>query len=78
MKELTLQDLYILIEDCKNKNLPLDTPVFIGDDEELNNIHTAFFAQVIRKDNKGDDYYFERIHEASGNAEAKDINILIS
>lgn len=78
MKELTLQDLYVLIEDCKNKNLPLDTPIFIGDDEELNNIHTAFFAQVIRKDNKDDDYYFERIHGVSGNAETKSINILIS
>ena len=27
------------------KEFPDDLPIFLGDDEELNNIHYAFFAQ---------------------------------
>ena len=31
------------------KNLPNDTVVYIGDDEELNGIHHAFFIQACTK-----------------------------
>lgn len=79
MKELTLGYLYTLLDDCIEKGLSPETPVFIGDDDGLNGIHTAFFAQVIRKDDKDDEDYFELISSGGmSNTEPKDINILIS
>ena len=45
MKQLTVGALSALI-----KHLPDDTVVYIGDDEELNGIHQAFFVQTITDD----------------------------
>lgn len=41
MKQLTVKDLREAI-----KGLPSDTRVFLGDDEELNGVHQAWYAQT--------------------------------
>ena len=45
MKRLTVGALGAMI-----KNLPEDAVVYLGDDEELNGIHEAFFVQTITDD----------------------------
>ncbi len=42
MKQLTVEMLWEVIKD-----LPPSTVIYLGDDEELNGIHPAFFAQEI-------------------------------
>lgn len=45
MKQLTVGVLRALI-----KHLPDDMFVFLGDDEELNGTHEAYFVQTVEKD----------------------------
>lgn len=45
MKQLTVGVLSALIE-----HLPDDTVVYLGDDEELNGIHEAYFVQEMTDD----------------------------
>lgn len=40
MKQLTVKELKAILE-----KLPDNAPVYLGDDEELNGIHGAYFAQ---------------------------------
>lgn len=45
MKQMTIGTLKALIQ-----NVPDNMVVFLGDDEELNGIHQAFFAQKCSKE----------------------------
>ena len=74
MGQVTLADLIKLVNSCMKKKVPLDTPVFIGDDDELNGIHCAWYAHTVSKKDKDlyqtiGEYYEER---------RKPVNILIS
>lgn len=50
--------------------------IYIGDDDELNGIHTAWYAEIV--DHQKDPSFTELIKERSGNVEPKEIYILIS
>lgn len=81
MEQLTLDDLYKLALSIKNKGVDLKTiQVYIGDDEELNGIHTAWCYSPISKikgKNEDNDYILELL-EMSGNVPIKEGAILIS
>ena len=83
MKQLQFKDLVELFEQLKKKYPVediLEMPIYIGDDEELNGIHTGFCVQEIRKDENhcDDDYFIEMIEENCTNIQFKDRAILIS
>lgn len=55
-----------------------EIPVFIGCDDELNEIHTAWYIQPVEKANPKDLYLLEMIEEMSGNIKPADTSFLIS
>lgn len=52
----------------------LEMPVYIGDDDELNGIHCAWFCEKVSKD---DEDVVEMINERAGNYKFKGNAILI-
>lgn len=77
--QVKLVDLVRFIDKCKKEGVPLDTPVYLGNDDELNGVHCAWGIDLIKKNNDEDDnIILELIDESFGNLKAKDINILIS
>ena len=82
MKSLTGQDVYNKLRELKNNNIRLENVViYIGDDEELNGIHSAFFFNNISEmEDKEKQYYADMINENYGNIKYDEdkINILIS
>lgn len=56
----------------------LHMPIYIGDDDELNGIHTAWYANIISDDNKDDEYFIEMINNNRGNIKFSDKAILIT
>ena len=76
------QDIYNLLILLKKKGIKLkDVNVYIGNDNELNGIHTAFCLDSINGLEKDDkDYIVDMINNDVGNIEYNDkkYNILIS
>ena len=84
MTQLKVKDLTNLIIRLKNNGMTLneinELPIYIGNDDELNGIHTAWFIEKIDK-NTGDEdeqYLINMINEDSCNVELKGKGILIS
>ena len=84
MTQLKVKDLTNLIIRLKNNGMTLneinELPIYIGNDDELNGIHTAWFIEKIDK-NTGDEdeqYLINMINEDSCNVELKGKAILIS
>lgn len=82
MEQLTLQDIYNAIMKIKKLNIDLkDIQVYLGNDDELNGVHTAWNITPIDKnvkDNEDNDYLIELINEDYVNVELKGKGILIS
>lgn len=82
MKQLTLNTIMQLIGDLRNAGLSSKEiaamPIYIGDDDELNGIHTAWYAQVIDKNNEKDEDFIELINDNYGNIQIVGKAILIS
>lgn len=84
MEMLKLGDVLALVHELRVQGMPDDEikalPVYIGDDEELNGIHNAFYCQQIDAQDKSEDGAFiaELINENSCNYELKGKAILIS
>ena len=82
MKQLTLgtlmQTINQLQKETKDPRELINIPVYIGNDDELNGIHTAWYAQVIDVNNEEDDGFVELINEDSNNIELQGKAILIS
>lgn len=55
-----------------------ELPVYIGDDDELNGIHCAWYAQPVNPNDANDADFVELINERRGNFEIKGKAILIS
>lgn len=76
------QDIYNLLKDLKSKGANLkNVNIYIGNDEELNGIHSAFCIDIINTLDKDDkDYFIEMINNDYTNIEYNEekINILIS
>lgn len=82
MKQLTLKAVMEVISELKaagyNAKEIASMPIYIGDDDELNGIHTAWYAQVIDKENENDADFVALINEDRGNIKIIGKAILIS
>ena len=82
MKQLTLEAVMQLIIELKRAGYSdkeiASMPIYIGDDDELNGIHTAWYAQVIDKDNENDADFVALINESTHNFRIYGKAILIS
>ena len=80
--QLKLGSIMRLASDLMKEGMTLseveNLPVYIGRDDELNGIHTAWYAQQIDPANEDDGYFFELIEEDSTNVECTGKAILIS
>ena len=82
MKQLKLGTILILATELQKQGMTtkeiMNMPVYIGRDDELNGIHTGWYAQVIDPNNEEDADFIELINEDHCNVEIKDKSILIS
>ena len=81
MEQLKLGDIIKLAEELL-KDIPanevFNLPVFIGNDDELNGIHCAWYSQMISANNEYDAYLLELINQDSHNIKFSGNAILIS
>ena len=82
MKQLIVGNVLATIEQIRSEGMSLkeiaELPIYIGDDDELNGIHCAWFSQPVDPNNEDDADLVELINERSGNYEIKGKAILIS
>ena len=84
MKQLTLGDLLNFIADLTQKHMSLEElkalPIYIGDDDELNGIHCAWYTNVVdaNADDEDNQYLVEMINEDRCNHKITSKAILIS
>lgn len=82
MKQLTMGNILATVEHLKSEGMSVkeicELPVYIGDDDELNGIHCAWYSQPVDPNNEDDADLVEMINERSGNYEIKGKAILIS
>lgn len=67
MKQLRIIDIIGLINRLEREGMDIDEiiqlPIYLGDDEELNGIHNAWFCQMIDSRDNEDKYIMEMIDE---------------
>lgn len=82
MQQLVMNDILVMISNLKKNGMPeneiLNIPIYIGDDDELNGIHTAWFIQTINENSQSDSEFIEVINENSNNVPFNSIAFLIS
>ena len=80
MKQLNMQDIYNLCIELKRNYDLSKLPVYLGDDDELNGIHCAWYCETIDGNSEDEDMVFviDMINERSGNNELTGKGVLIS
>lgn len=81
MKQLTMQDLKVFIQELENNGYDLSKiQVYLGDDDELNGVHNAWNLSLLDKEHLNEDtqYVLDLIEENYGTSELKKIGVLIS
>lgn len=82
MKQLTMNVVMRLIAELKKRGYSDEQiaalPVYIGDDDELNGIHTAWYADLIDPDRDEDENIVAMINLSRHNIEITGKAILIS
>ena len=82
MDQLTMGTIINLIANLQQQGMKLKEiaalPVYLGRDDELNGIHTGWYAQLIDPNNEDDEYFVELINEDHCNIEIEGKAILIS
>lgn len=82
MKQLTLNAIMEVIGELRNAGYSsreiAEMPIYIGDDDELNGIHTAWYVNVIDKNSEDDADFVALINESFGNIKICGKAILIS
>ena len=82
MKQLTLGVVINIVNEMKKAGMTADEinkmPIYIGNDDELNGIHTAWFGQIIDADNANDAGFVELINEDYHNIQLAGKAFLIS
>ncbi len=82
MKQLTLGDLLDFAADLRRKNMSLEEfralPIYIGDDDELNGIHCAWYNELVDVNNPEYEAIVELINEDRCNHKITNKAILIS
>ena len=82
MKQLTLNEIMKLIGELRNAGYSskeiAEMPIYIGDDDELNGIHTAWYAEPIDPEDENYKWMIEMINGSFGNIKIEGKAILIS
>lgn len=84
MEQLKLRDivgLYVrLRESGMSEKEVIELPIYIGNDDELNGIHTAWYCEKLDSEDKNEDmnYLVELINEDHHNIKLNGKGILIS
>lgn len=82
MKQLTMGTILDVVKKLKDDGMSQNDiakiPIYIGNDDELNGIHTAWFMNVIKSDDDGSEYFIEMINEDHHNIKFNEKAILIS
>jgi hypothetical protein len=82
MEQLTLGDILdiakALTESGMTEEEMRNMPIYIGDDEELNGIHIAWYKDIIDSEDPNSEYYIELIEDSSHGTELNGKAILIS
>lgn len=85
MAQLTVGVILAMIKELKDNGMSLkeinELPIYIGDDDELNGIHCAWYSNLVDSENTEDEdnrYLVEMINERRGNIELDGKAILIS
>ena len=82
MKQLTMGVILHIANSLQKEGMSAkeiaELPIYIGNDDELNGIHCAWYVQKIDRENADDAPFIELINEDSGNFEVDDKAILIS
>jgi hypothetical protein len=81
-EQLTLGEVLKVARYLKKQGLSQkeinDFPIYIGNDDELNGIHTAWYVQPISPNEPDDQYYEKMINQDRFNIELTRDSILIS
>lgn len=82
MGQLTLGQILDFAAQLRREGMSLEEfrnlPVYLGDDDELNSIHCAWYTNVVDPNNPEDADFVEMINEDRCNIEIKGRAILIS
>ena len=81
-KQLTVGALLNVVNSLKEQGMKLSEikklPIYIGDDDELNGIHTAWYINIVDANDEENEDFIEMINENSHNIQCYDKAILIS
>lgn len=82
MKQLKIGDIMYFIKQLQKEGMVLgeimELPVYLGNDDELNGIHCAWYTNLVDPNNPEDADLVEMINEDRCNIEIKGKAILIS
>lgn len=85
MNQLTMENILAFCAQLRAKGMTMEEikalPIYIGDDDELNGVHTAWYTNLVDANDTEDEdnvYTVELINERRGNIELKGKAILIS
>lgn len=80
MGQLQIRDLEELIENLKKKypNDYKNITIYIGDDEELNGVHSANWCEEINENDETDEDIIEMINDNAGDIKFNKKAVLIS
>lgn len=83
MKQLKVKDVLNAIFAAKIKgDISLDElyelPVYIGNDAELNGVHTAWCINIVKENDVEDSFIIDMINEDYANVEFENMAVLIS
>ena len=82
MKQLTMGVILNLVSNLKKEGMTIkeimELPIYLGNDDELNGIHTSWYVQPIDPNKEDDADFVELINEDHHNIEIKGKSILIS
>lgn len=82
MNQLTLGDILKLVAQLQNMGMSAKSiaslPIYLGEDDELNGIHTGWYVNLIDSDEEEDVGFVELINEDGHNIKLNGKAILIS
>ncbi len=82
MKQLTLGDILKFVSELQKAGMSTKAiaalPIYLGEDDELNGIHTGWYLNLIDSDGDDDEGFVELINEDRHNIKLEGKAILIS
>lgn len=82
MKQLKIGDIMAFVKELQKEGMYLDEiyelPIYLGNDDELNGIHCAWYTNLVDANNPEDADFVEMINEDRCNIEIQGKAILIS